>query len=85
MYIHPYCHVCPPSLCAVDSYDEAEVEKTGYYTFKLHTRKSSIALSAKTVDEANEWIAALQDVIDSCPIMQTITERIILDIIVSNL
>ncbi len=78
-------HPCPSSLCAVDLCDDAEVQETGYYTFKLHARKSSISLSAKSADEVNEWIAYLQDVIDSCPTIQTITERVILEIIVSNL
>lgn len=71
-----------PSLCAVDVCDEAESKESGYYTFKLHARKSSIVLSAKTAEEVNEWVTALQDVIDSCPTIQTITERVILEIIV---
>jgi len=63
-------------------YDESEVEETGCYTFKLHARKNTLVLSAKTAMEASEWISALQDAIDSCPAIQTITERVILEIIV---
>ena len=32
--------------------------------------------------EANEWVAAIQNAIDTCPTIQTITERVILEIIV---
>ena len=56
---------------------------TGVYTFKLHARKSTYALSARTADDANEWLLALQDAIDSTPTVQTITERLVLEIIVS--
>ena len=62
--------------------DESEVAETGFYTFKLHARKTSIALSARSAEEVNEWVATLQDVIDTCPTIQTITERVILEIIV---
>ena len=72
------------SLCAVDVCDETEAEESGYYTFKLHARKNTISLSAKTMDEVNEWVGTLQDVIDNCPTIQTITERVILEIIVST-
>ncbi len=74
--------VCVCSLCAVDMYDDSEVEETGCYTFKLHARKNTLVLSAKSAMEASEWISALQDAIDSCPTIQTITERVILEIIV---
>lgn len=57
--------------------------KPGYYTFKLHARKSTYAFSARTEIEANEWIINLQDAIDTCPAIQTITERLVLEIIVS--
>ncbi len=57
---------------------------TGVYTFKLHARKSTVSLSARTVDDANEWMLAIQDAIDSTPTVQTITERLILEIIVRN-
>ena len=73
------------SLCGVEMSNEAEVSETDFYTFRLYARKSTIALSVKSADEANEWIAAIQDVIDSCPTIQTITERVILEIIVSYL
>ena len=72
------------SLCAVDVCDESEAEETGYHSFKLHARKSTITLSAKSVEEVNEWVAMLQDVIDTSPTIQTITERVILEIIVSQ-
>lgn len=55
----------------------------GVYTFKLHARKSTYALSARTADDANEWLLALQDAIDSTLTVQTITERLVLEIIVS--
>ena len=50
--------------------------------FKLHARKNTVVLSAKTAMEASEWISALQDAINTCPTIQTITERVILEIIV---
>ena len=66
-------------------YEDAEATEAGYYTFKLHARKTSIALSARTAEEVSEWVSALQDVIDGCPTIQTITERVILEIIVSTM
>ena len=52
------------------------------YTFKVHARKITLSLSCRTAVEANEWVAAIQDAIDTCPTIQTITERVILEIIV---
>lgn len=74
---------CLSSLCAVDVCDEAEAKETGYYSFKLHARKNTITLSAKSVEEVNEWVSMLQDMIDTSPTIQTVTERVILEIIVS--
>jgi myosin X len=70
-------------LCAVDLYDEEEVKETGMYTFRLHSRKTTYHLTAKTVEEANEWVVSLQYAIDSCMPIQTMTERLVLEIIVS--
>lgn len=70
------------SLCAVDAFDELEVAGTECFTFNVHARKNSVSLSSKTAQEASEWISAIQDAIDSCPTIQTITERVILEIIV---
>jgi hypothetical protein len=63
--------------------EDTEATGTDYYTFKLHARKTSITLSARTAEEVSEWISALQDIIDASPTIQTITERVILEIIVS--
>ena len=54
----------------------------GFFTFKLHARKSSYTFSARTETDANDWILNLQDAIDTCPAIQTITERLVLEIIV---
>lgn len=56
----------------------------GLYTFKLHARKTTYSLSARSLDDANDWVLALQDAIDSTPTVQTITERLVLEIIVSQ-
>ena len=72
------------SLCAADMCEDSEVAESGVFTFKLHARKNTITLSARSAEEASEWISALQDVIDSSPAIQTITERVILEIIVSD-
>ena len=56
----------------------------GYYTFLLHARKSTLELTAKHAEDAAEWLAALQDAIDSTPPIQTLTERLILEIIVRH-
>lgn len=75
------------SLCAVDDdmcEDMEEGVEKEFYTFKLHARKSTITLSARSAEDVSEWTAALQDVIDSSPTIQTITERVILEIIVST-
>jgi len=34
----------------------------GHYTFKLHSRKTTYEFTAKRADDANEWVAVLQDV-----------------------
>ena len=34
----------------------------GPFTFSLHARKTTLKLTAKTSQEADEWIGALQDV-----------------------
>uniref|UniRef100_A0A1X7T799 PH domain-containing protein n=1 Tax=Amphimedon queenslandica TaxID=400682 RepID=A0A1X7T799_AMPQE len=47
-------------LCAVDLYDDDEVKETGLYTFRLHSRKTTYYLTAKTADEAQEWIVSIQ-------------------------
>ena len=71
----------------------------GPLTFSLHARKTTLKLTAKNAEEADEWILALQDVsqpqrhssnkiileflqaIDSCPPIQTVTERLVLEMI----
>lgn len=69
-------------------------------TFSLHARKTTLKLTAKSSEEADEWIMALQDVshpyeavwkslkvlnfaqaIDNCPPIQTVTERLVLEMI----
>ena len=67
-------------LCAVDTFSEEEAMK-GAYTIKLHTRKTTYRLNASSAEGVSEWISALQDAIDSCPPIQTVTERLILEII----
>ena len=34
----------------------------GPFTFSLHARKTTLKLTAKTSEEADEWIGSLQDV-----------------------
>ena len=34
----------------------------GPFTFSLHARKTTLKLTAKTAEDADEWIGALQDV-----------------------
>jgi myosin X len=64
----------------VDVSDEAESSE-GPFTFSLHARKTTLKLTAKTSEEADEWIGSLQDAIDSCPPIQTVTERLVLEMI----
>ena len=86
----------------------------GPLTFSLHARKTTLKLTAKSPEEADEWIGELQDVsallsvyvytdtvilvlcihhmciislhiyiqaIDNCPPIQTVTERLVLEMI----
>ena len=68
----------------MDPLAEAEFKETGYYAVYLHARRHIHQLKTKSLEEANKWIIALQDAIDSCPPIQTLTERLILNLIVSR-
>ena len=35
---------------------------SGLYTFKVHARKTTYQLTARNAEDANEWVAAIQDV-----------------------
>ena len=72
-----------PSLCSIDPLSEAQHKETGYYTLYLHARRHIHELSTKSLDEATKWTIALQDAIDACQSIQTLTERLILSLIVS--
>ena len=72
------------SLCSIDPLNETEFKESGYYTIRLHARRHIHELSTKNLDEANKWIIALQDAIDSSQPIQTLTERLILSLIVSS-
>lgn len=65
------------SLCAVIPPDEEEAAKTNVFRFVLHARRKSFVLFAKSMQEMNKWISALNDVIDNCPIIETPLERMI--------
>ena len=66
----------------MDPLSEVESKETGYYTVYLHARRHIHQLKTKSLDEANKWIIALQDAIDNCAPIQTLTERLILNLIV---
>ena len=51
---HPFspvdCNAVPVSL------------SSGLYSFKVHARKTTYRLTARNAEDANEWVAAIQDV-----------------------
>eukprot|EP00049_Salpingoeca_infusionum_P017514 m.353252 g.353252 ORF g.353252 m.353252 type:complete len:1850 (+) comp16718_c0_seq1:158-5707(+) len=64
------------SLTSVIPPDEDKLQKNDY-TFIVHSRIKSFHLTCKTQTDCNRWINAIQDVIDSCPVIQTPMERLI--------
>jgi hypothetical protein len=70
-------------LCSIDPLSEAQHKETGYFTVRLHARRHIHELSTKSQEEATKWMIALQDAIDSSPPIQTLTERLILSLIVN--
>ena len=65
------------SLCSVIPPDEATSAQKGEWSFIVHSRRKSYTLSTKTQADANRWINAIQDVIDSSPPIETPTEKLI--------
>ena len=64
-------------MCSVIPPDDAEAATKGEWTFIVHSRRKSYQLTTKTQADANRWINAIQDVIDSSPIIETPTEKLI--------
>ena len=55
MYMYTVC-TCTCGVLYIHNY----IFVTGGYTFKLHSRKATYLLTAKTADEVNEWMVSLQ-------------------------
>ena len=50
-------------LClSVFACEPLSLMQTGPLTFSLHARKTTLKLTAKTDEDADQWIGALQDV-----------------------
>jgi myosin X len=57
--------------------DETDAATKEEWTFTVHSRRKSYQLSTKTQADANRWINAIQDIIDSSPLIETPTDKLI--------
>ncbi|EDQ88911.1 uncharacterized protein MONBRDRAFT_25611 [Monosiga brevicollis MX1] len=62
------CTVKPPETSEKLSARRATVSG---YTFNIYTASRDWALKAKTMNDANRWVTALQDAIEACPSLTT--------------
>ncbi len=72
------------SLCSVTLPDEKTFKEEGYWKFVVHGRNCSFNLYTVSYDDAWQWTYAIQDVIDSKPLLETPFQILIREIKVTT-